>query len=113
MKDKKKIEWTRVEDVSPYVKSENMSDPSEDYSLARRVYSPKGKKYPLLCFSIFGDFAFSVRKEPLSGIRVSVSYKEKAGAWWESSFSEDVQIPLELFSELEEMLAEIKTKFVK
>lgn len=81
--------------------------PEEDHALVRRVYSAKGKKYPLLMITIHPDVDHAIHKEPLMGIRIGVATKEKKGDWWDDYMA---FIPLELFSDLEEMLAEVKKK---
>lgn len=99
--------WVRVKSEAPYIKSGDFIDPEEDSSLVRRLYSEEGKKYPILCITIHPDIHYTLDKAPLSGIKISVSSKPKKGSWWDEYM---VTIPLELFSDLEEMLAEVKAK---
>jgi hypothetical protein len=104
------MKWIRVQDVTPYIKSGDYVDHEEDYSLARRLYSADGKKYPLLDIAIFADSYYSIRNEALTGIKISSSYKQKKGDWWDEHAVE-AYLPLELLPELDEMIAEVKKKF--
>lgn len=109
------MNWVRQTKLNSYVKSGDMCPPEEDLSLARRYYTPKGKKYPLLCIAIHTNTEHSVGyyvlkdkkivKEPLSGINISQSLKKKAGEWRDSFL---VCIPFELLDDVLEMIAEVR-----
>ena len=115
------VNWVRVTKLDKYIKSEDIPHPDEcDYTLARRYYAPKGKKYPLFCISIHANVEHSVGyydqstkvivKEPLSGINISQSIKVCKGQWWDSHM---VCIPLDLIDDMYEMVNEIKTLYKK
>lgn len=99
------MKWELVKDPTPYIESEDYSD--ESYSLVRRLYKAEGKKYPLFCISIHANPEYNLYKEPLTGIKISFSTKEKEGDWWDDYYA---YLSPELFPELEEMLEEAKKK---
>lgn len=108
---KNKAEWERVFNMAPYIETEDfLEDSLYDKSIVRN-YKANGKKYPLLSIGIHPNLSFAVKGELFSGITISVAFKKKRGDWWESSFSENAVIPLELFDELTEMLQEAKDKY--
>lgn len=100
------MEWVRVKDVTPYINAEQYS---EEFGLVKRLYSVKGKEYPLLSVAIYGNFSHSQSEN--KGIRIDISFKEKEDSWWDSSSLNDcAYISLELFDDLREMLKEAEEK---
>lgn len=103
------MNWIQIKDLTSYIDSGDMIDPSETYSLAQKFYSPEGENYPLLCISIHANPGFVISKKPFIGLKISSSYKKKEGAWWDER-DENSFIPLELLKDLEEMILEAKEK---
>ena len=110
-KTMKEIKWIRVEDVQPYIDSENYSDDFPDKRV-RRLYHAKGSDYPLLYISINPNSEYVVSNKPFTGIRIGVAFKEKKDEWWyDKAFDAQACIPPQLYDELTDMLAEAKKKF--
>lgn len=99
-----KTEWVRVTDFAPYVATEDLTEEEDTYALARRVYRPKGRRYPLLQIAVH-----AVAWPVLTGVRVTASFKPKKVAWW-SDADPGAAVPLSLFGDLFEMLREAETK---
>lgn len=102
-----KQKWYRVHNLATYIKSEDIMPPEEDRSLARRFYTPKGKRYPMLAISVHPDISYYMDKKPLTGVKISCSLKSKKSEWWDEY---EATIPLELLEDLWEMLQEAKLK---
>jgi len=105
------MEWTRVKNITPYIKSGDYLSDEEDFSLCRRLYSPKDKKYPLFSIGIDANTSYVI-KRPFIGIKISFSCKNKRGEWWDEK-SDLSCLPLELFDDLKEMMDEVVTKIKK
>jgi hypothetical protein len=120
--------WTRVTDLKFYVEAEDLEDEEESpRALPRRLYRPKGRRYPLLSIGLYSDYESPgeiiemVQKDgsrlithmqgPTNGVIVSVSFKSGKGQWWSESGSR-AYVPLELFDDLVEMIGEAKQKII-
>ena len=103
------INWVRVTDMVPYIKTGDWSD-EDSYALEKRVYAAEGKAYPLVCIGVCANSEHSVRGKEFRGIRISVSWKREEGAWWDDF---DAYIPTQLFPDLYKMLDVVKEKYSK
>ena len=101
--------WVRVNDLAPYIKSEDLLPPEQDKALVRRIYSERGKKYPIMCITIRANIDATIYGKPITGIRIGVSSKDKERAWWDE-WGDAGTIPLELIGDLYEMIEEAKVK---
>jgi hypothetical protein len=100
----KNYKWIRVNDIIPYVKTEDYSSDIESVALCRRLYSAEGKEYPILSLNIYPNIDF---RASLKGVKIACTLKrERQGDWDDYS----AYIPVELFDDLVEMLAEAKAK---
>jgi hypothetical protein len=121
--------WTRVTDRKFYVDADDLDEAELDHPhrLPHRLYRPKGRRYPLLSIGIYADHSEPgemteeagedgvrvirhVRPAP-KGFTVSVSFKSGHGQWWSES-NPRAYIPLELATDLMEMIEEAKLKII-
>jgi len=74
--------------------------------IARRVYGLNGEKFPRLVISISRvDVLLNSTQGRGDGYRTSCSIKSRGGEWWEEG-----AIPLELFTDLQQMIHEVRKK---
>src|SRR5271157_5470838 len=99
------LEWTRVTDFKPYVEDGDFDDAPR--ALPFRLYSPKGKRYPLLSIRVYSDWDHVSGEELPKGIRISTSFKSGKGQWWDDRHALSY-VPFELLGDLAEMLGEAK-----
>jgi len=96
--------WYLVKDLAPYIAT---GDLAEDINaLCERYFSPKGKEYPILCIAIYSDRPL-MNPKISSGIRVSISYKQKSKDWWQSN---GAFVPLQLIGALKSLINEAVSK---
>lgn len=101
----KSSNWKLVLDEMLYVESNDWIIDEQPGFLIRKLYSQGDKKFPVMTISIWPNLDH--RYEGFNGFTISCAYKEKSGDWWENHCSESY-IPLELFSDLQEMLLAAK-----
>ncbi len=83
--------WTRLR---------NTRDP-QSAAKVFRVYGLDGADYPRLCIGVYTSTDTDFPTSP--GLKISVSYKQKRGGWWDEAWT---YVPLELVPELPEIIAE-------
>jgi hypothetical protein len=98
----KHYKWIRVEDITPYIKTGDYSD--ESFALVCKLYSAEGEEYPILSIGIFPNIDY---RDSLEGVNISCGFKSKSQESWEVY---SAYIPVELFNDVIEMLAEAKNK---
>lgn len=105
--------WMRVTDLSFYVKAGDLEDEDHPRRLPRRLFKPKGRRYPLLLIGLYREFETneSVKGASPGGFNISVRFKSGKGQWWDDHHPR-AYIPLELTGDLVEMIEEAKQKIV-
>lgn len=84
-----------------------------DLALVRRHYGQNGRKWPRLTIIIYPVYSFKIpfeerlKSAPI-GFEVCSAYKDKLNASWEDGAFSRAFLPIELYSDLLEMLEEAK-----
>lgn len=101
-------DWARVADTSEYVASGDYAPDNENFALARRLYSQRGKQYPVLSISIYPN----VDRDRVGVVSFSIgsAFKKQSGEWWDTHYHANSNIPFELVPDLLAMIDEAKNK---
>lgn len=104
--------WKRIDPgKDPRGRGYGNTEP-EDLALVRRCYGQDGKKWPRLTIAIYPIYSLNIpyperiKSAPI-GFDVYSAFKEKLNDAWYDDFSRSF-IPIELYSDLLEMLEEAK-----
>ena len=96
------MNWIRVTNLEPYLKSEDLLESNESLNSTRRFYSQPNEAYPLLCIAIY----YNDWTDP-KGFTICTSIKHKAVEWWDSR---SASIPGSLLNDLKDMIEEAERK---